>query len=257
MTFFKGHTDQILKQAIAYGTSEGVKKAWLKRPRAKPEWTKVKTAKDAALQAMHFFPKIKWGFWGADVDTINASMPKLFELLNEYPNVAAMTKIVGTPTSFSSQPGVGKGPHVGGIAMYSPTYRSILFNPHYYGTGKYEYFKAACKGAEASGFHPPGSGDVASVVTHEFGHMVSGYLHKQFNQKNLPDHTKQFLTQHYLKKGQGLGKPEETSQYSKSTQNGDYYEWFAESFVALHHAPKAKWSAHTKALAKALKGSGA
>lgn len=220
-------------------------------------WIPVKTAKDAAQQASQMFPKIKWGFWGADVDTINASMPRMISLLNQYPNVAELTKMIGTPTSFTANPGKDTGPSVGGIAMYSPVYRSILLNPKYYGEGKHQYFKSACAEGAKSGFHPPGSEDVSSVLTHEFGHMISGYLHAQYNKGTLPQHTKDFLTAHYPNKGKGLGNPSETSGYSKQTQKGDYYEWFAESVTALHHTPKAKWSTHTKALSAALKGSGA
>lgn len=220
-------------------------------------WIPVKNAKDAAQQAAQMYPDIKWGFWGADVNTINASMPRMISLLNQYPNVAKMTKMIGTPTSFSAHPGVDPGPTVGGIAMYSPQYRSILLNPKYYGEGKFEYFKQACDQGAKSGFHPKGSSDVSSVLTHEFGHMISGYLHAQFNKGTVPDHTKAFLTQHYLKKGEGLGSPKETSGYSTQTQKGDYYEWFAESTVALHHTPKAQWAKHQHALSAALKGSGA
>lgn len=219
-------------------------------------WIPVKKAKDAAMQATQMYPNIKWGFWGMDVDTINASMPRMISLLNQYPNVAAMTKMIGTPTSFTAQPGMLKGPQVGGIAMYSPQYRSILLHPNYYGEGKYESFKKACEDGAKSGFHPVGSGDVSSVLTHEFGHMISGYLHAQYNKNTLPPHTRAFLDAHYKNKGAGLGKPSETSGYSKTTQKGDYYEWFAESVVALHHTPRAQWSTHTKELAKALKGSG-
>jgi hypothetical protein len=131
---------------------------------------------EAERDMKRHYPNIKFDFDGAHIDTINPSMAKFHALSQEWPEVAARLEYVGTlshpPADAGySQDYFAKKPNTWAFATRDG--KMIALNPTAYA----DPAKLASDSIRAvrTGFHPPGTEPIDSIITHEFGHLVDNW----------------------------------------------------------------------------------
>jgi len=218
-----------------------------RKPKEKPEpevstnkWVNQRTVKDAEKLASKMLPDIVWDFRGTHIDVMNPSMEKFVQLANEYPEVIKRLKYYGTYRNKDTRPRTFKwNPNT--FAHAYTNGEVIGLNPKWYGDP--DTFRAALKRCVDNGFHPPGSEDFASVVTHEFGHQVWNWLVTEYKDKAL--------VQYVRSRGVGTGSDilagwqRNNSSRSQALSISAYAdtnaaETWAEGFTMFHHAPNVK-----------------
>lgn len=158
-----------------------------RKPKPEPEvpsgkWVNQKNVKDAEKLASKMFPDIVWDFRGTHIDIMNPSMVKFVELANEYPEVVKRLRYYGTYRNPDKRPRKFKW----NDSTFAHAYTNgevIGLNPKWYGDP--DSYRASLKRCVERGFHPPGSEEFASVVTHEFGHQVWNWLITEYKDKAL------------------------------------------------------------------------
>lgn len=108
-----------------------------------------------------------------DVDTANEVAAALDEMLRRYPTVARYLSAVGdhrAVTKLVNHPGMKVRMGANTWADAWRDFGAIRLNANHF--GKRDRFVADLMRNEVVGFHPPGTGNVKGVVTHEFGHHV-------------------------------------------------------------------------------------
>ena len=107
-----------------------------------------------------------------DMKLINENMKKFDELAKEFPGVANKLEYMGTYGK-NAPKGLENYQWSGAYAHAYENGKQIGLNPNYY----YDYDKFAKSLANdvAAGWHPAGTSNPTSVLTHEFGHQVHNY----------------------------------------------------------------------------------
>jgi SPP1 gp7 family putative phage head morphogenesis protein len=132
------------------------------------------------------YPKTKFDFGMTDVRVMNETTKEIARLFDQYPEVSAEMKYVGTyddPQLFKEIGASGK--FVQGEFAHArhpdlgPGY--IGLNPRWYRDG--DFFAREIKRSEGLGWLVDGR--VKSVMTHEFGHATDGYLTKTVGSNNI------------------------------------------------------------------------
>jgi len=136
--------------------------------------TKAKTLDECRIWAETKYPHIKFEFEGADVDTIRPTLHQFDKLAQEWPDVAARIKYIGTKRAFPQ----------GEYAHATRDGTAIGLNPLFYGNP--EKFLRLLKNDAAAKWHPRGCHTIESVFTHEFGHIVYTRLRMQLDKSILP-----------------------------------------------------------------------
>ncbi|HEY65557.1 MAG TPA: hypothetical protein G4O02_13405 [Caldilineae bacterium] len=208
---------------------------WLGKP---PEGF---TSTDDATEWMHaHYPHIHTNFEGSDVRVVEEMVPEFHRLAQEYPYVAEKITFLGiaeAPSTLSNA-----------YAWADGQTFSISFNPRF--ARDYQTFMRSLKEDEEIGFHPAGTGSIAGVMAHEFGHLLNRYLitsTKAFSPVVRPD---------------GLGLVSDAKrqfvQAVKATRRLSEYalynerEAWAEAFTSSRFTPRRRWTRYVRALEKLL-----
>jgi hypothetical protein len=190
---------------------------------------------DATRWAEARYPGVSWDFEGAHVDAINPTLAQFHKLAQEYPEVSARLRYVGTYGDIAKRRATPykSGYDWGDSAAYAHagndgTY--IGLNPRWYGDapGFRDSLAYGAKTKWAIG------DDIDSVMTHEFGHHVHNWLlsrHKESLVRTVGasgdgvvgDITRQFMDTNRATKA--------LSQYATTNEK----ESFAEGFAWLYH----------------------
>ncbi len=197
-----------------------------------------KTVKEAEAWATVKYPHVRFDFKGAHPDAINPTLRQLDKLMQEYPHVAERLRYVGTYRGEGAPRNRWNG-NVYAHATFSG--ERIGLNPKWY--GKPNAFResvarsATNKYADGSTWHPDGMTQIESVVTHEFGHLLDGWLRTRTKEAFDP-----------IVRASGFGLVSSTHEKFKfhnkadsrlsryATTNRD--EAFAEGFGALYHGTR-------------------
>lgn len=204
---------------------------------------------EAEQWAQKAYPKISWDLAGAHIDTINPTLKQFDLLARDYPDVVERLQYVGTYQTASKLPagktGLGFGREVAHAYKDGTT---MGLNPAYYGDpGR---LRQALQRSEASGFYPPGCKEFECIITHEFGHLVDGWLkatRKGFLEVASADGFGIVGDTITLFHGEQK-RAKKASSYGRTNSA----EAFAEAFNSIYHSPSDKWVPYTKKLEKFL-----
>jgi hypothetical protein len=127
---------------------------------------------EAEAWASRQYPHITWDFAGAHVDTINPTLAEFHRLAQEWPEVANRLRVVGTYQ--------GKTKGVSSFANQSSAFAHASVDGTRIGLNPAKYNDAAklresLRQSERSGWLSDRD-EIASNMTHEFGHMVDFWL---------------------------------------------------------------------------------
>ncbi len=206
-----------------------------------PPLGQFENLEQAARWAKGAYPDIEWDFDGAHIDTINPTLVQFDKLAKEYPGAAANLGYVGTyKKRGQTDSAFGNNGAIAHASFGTRDQRNgrIGLNPEYY--GKPDKFREAVQRGEQSGWFPKGVNSFEAIITHEFGHVVHGWLlsqpstafHKVVRISGLGligDTTRFWLESHKRTKA--------LSQYSLTNDN----ESWAEGFASLYFTPKRQW----------------
>ena len=190
------------------------------QPSAAPNPGRFATLDEATAWATQQYPHIAWDFTGAHIDAINPTLTQFHALAQEWPEVAARLKYIGT--------------HQGTKAFWKGQWEKDTFahsdladgtfiglNPMFYGDR--ELFLAVKRFSVLLGWKPKGCDTIEATLTHEFGHMTESWL------RSRNDTVRLWLKTH---SGQmALSGNAET----------DEHEAWADGFTSIYHMPKQDW----------------
>ena len=204
-----------------------------------PKWVNQKTIGEAEALAAKMYPHITWDFSGCHVDVMNPTMEKFVQLSNEYPLVNQKLGYFGSYADRSKEPIYKRYVWPGNVFAHAfQTGKQIGVNPRYYGNP--DMFKKSLEDCVKSGFHPKGSEDYASVMTHEWGHQVWNWLNREFSSKSLTKYVRSSgfgmgddLLTKWQKANNTRSKGQTISEYAMENKN----EAWAEGFTVIHHDP--------------------
>lgn len=217
-----------------------------------PQWQRLPVGKhhtiaQAEAWARNRYPDITFDFAGAHIDAINPTLAEFHRLAQKYPEAIQNLAYVGT------YGGAGAPDH---SAFDANTYAHatwgapgkrngrIGLNPVWY--GQPAKFEQAITNDEAHRWHPQGVTGIRSIFTHEFGHIVSGWLRMGSSGVAVAP----------VVRTSGFGMVYDTyriwldshrattalSRYATTKKE----EAFAEGFAALELQPKSLWTKWTK-----------
>jgi len=188
--------------------------------------SRIHTLEECERWARENYPHIQFEFEGAHADTIKPTLQQFHKLAQEWPEVAARIKYIGTGRSFR-----GEYAH----AVMDGTV--IGLNPSFYGDPR--KFQRWLKDDVAMKHHPKGCDTIESIFTHEFGHLVDSWLSEQLETPILPvvsadgtglvSSTVLNWLDHWTEKKKRLVK--NLSRYATKSKA----EAFAEVFAAHYH----------------------
>ncbi len=188
---------------------------------------------DQATQwASRSYPNIAWDFDGAHIDTINPTLAQFDKLARKYPEVAKRLEYVGTYRG-KTPPFVDKQPDQFGNAIAHAYYESgkqIGLNPRFYGDPI--GFRDVLEQMKA-GKWTDADNSIESVLSHEFGHLVDGWLKSSRKAWNDTVSIDGFgLVSETLEIWRGSNRATKAlSEYATTNT----LENFAEAFAALQH----------------------
>lgn len=222
------------------------------------------------------YPDIEWGFGTADVNIMNPSMKRLDELLQTYPEAGKHLKQVFDVPQAIRDRAISLTDDRSWYALVTRDGRTMVLNT----SGWYDsYARMSAQLTSDSvpvlpgfrwdvlkshyvpvkagpGWHPLGTGNVESVVTHEFGHVLDYQLRsirgaytpyvRMDGGGTASDVHRRFLDQQLTKR-----RVNALSQYAGKNEK----EAFAEAFAQMHSdLPQKDWSPVTRSLKKYLDG---
>ena len=192
------------------------------------------TTREAQAWANKAHPDIVFDFKHAHIDTINPTLKELDRLLNQFPEIADRLRYVGTyrDKAAMQEASVSFGRRrafSGEYAHASTDGRRIGLNPSWYGDP--ERLKTSSYRDTLTRWHPPGTDNVESIITHEFGHQIDHWLTVQESTRN-----ELIIFKNRNRADASL------SRYAMKNSA----EAWAESFSALRYTPEAEWSAYTR-----------
>lgn len=203
------------------------------KPQKWGEWDSVEQAQAAATAR---YPHIHFGLEGMHIDTVNPVLKQFAKLSDDYPYANQALRYLGT---YVAQPA----PHT--VDTWEDnTYAHatgfgdqprIALNPHWFGDPTKLGLQLNRDGK--SGFHPKGCDEPASILTHEFGHVVQHRLLQMNKTAAIP----------FVSGTSGNGLISDTvnnwSHGEKPTKalsvysQKDWQEAWAEGFAAQYHSP--------------------
>jgi len=211
----------------------------------------ITTIKGTERWCKKHYPDIEWDLTGCRVGNIKPTLIQFDKLAEEWPEVAGRLKYVGTYVKSTKYKKRGAPFDFEEWAHASKDGKRIGLNPEYY--KKPDFLARVMYSADVN-WHPAGTGEIESVITHEFGHMVNNYLRS--------------LSKTAISKWVGIEGYEivGSSKYAFADRNyrtsartlSNYAlrnesEAFAEAFAALYHQPSKMHRAYAKKLKLFLK----
>ena len=208
------------------------------------------TLAEATAWATQQYPHITWDFEGAHIDAINPTLDQFERLAQQWPEVAARLKYVGTYQGTNAlHPHTWKPIHYahadGGALGRGEV---IGFNPMYYSDSA--RFLSRLQNDLRAGFHPKGCDTIESVLTHEFGHLVEVWLRSRRDSFRA------------IVDDDGFGRAHVTFQLwmnaNKATEKLSRYartkavEAWASGFAAVYHMPRREWPIFVQRQAKLI-----
>lgn len=210
------------------------------------------TIEDARAWAQSKMPGIRFDLDGVAVENAREALPQLDKLAREYPEVAQRLKYVGTHMGDGSP--LGQYPWEGNVyahAGYTHKHPGLPNSEYYLGLnpewwGDPVKFSFALSRDVSVGWHPKGCDSVASMLTHEFGHLWD-YATKGAEDKAMLKYVgmggegQVSATWHYWLKTHKARAS--LSRYA--TTKGA--EGVAEAFAMIEHdGPRRSWPAYVK-----------
>lgn len=207
------------------------------------------TIAEAEAWASQKFPHMEFDFSGADIRAMNPVLKRFESLANEYPEVVKRMKFIST----YEKAGKGEGLFKDGVYAHAYTSdgRGIGLNARWF--GNLNKFNAALKNDVEKGWHPIGTDSAEAVFTHEFGHLVDGWLRTQSGaafSRVVSGNGLGFVIDTVLQWQDGNKATPKLSRYAMTKRE----EAWAEGFAAIYHTPKKQWPQFVKNQAKLLKG---
>lgn len=205
-----------------------VPKPDIKKQPFKPEDHKdAKSMKDF-MEKKHY--PTKFYVHDGDLESAAEILQQYDMLAGLYPGPASKVASVGI-TKFGSAKAYA---HVIGFNKFT-----IEFNTTYFGKepGARKKLLNAVRGDAATGWHPKGTGVPKSITTHEFGHVVQGWMNTSLvSTKGGGSGPKSINAK--LKNMWNLDK---VSKYAKTNDR----EGFAEGFASMYHTPRHQQNIYT------------
>ncbi len=188
-----------------------------------------RAVRQAERWARENYSHITWDFAGMDIEAVNPTLKQFHHLAQEFPEVAQRLRYIGTYGNDASR---FSSPYI--LAHASMDGSFIGLNPLWFGDVR--VFKELLAAAVKIGFHPKGCDTIESVITHEFGHLMHGWLQSKYKSAVLPyvgaDGTG--LVADTVDRWLAKNKPTRRfSEYAKESK--DVRENFAEGFASLRH----------------------
>jgi len=153
---------------------------------------KHKSIKQAEAWANHNYKNVQFDYIGMELRSANDLNKQYKILAKDFPEVSDRLEYVGTFRNYipnkAKTPGysqkyfankrrykwAGKRRNWIGFAVQDGY--TIGLNPKYY--GNYDFFKKSVSRLVNSGYHPLGCANPASILTHEWGHMVENWIRR-------------------------------------------------------------------------------
>lgn len=211
---------------------------------ALPPVPTFRTIAEAEAWARGEWPLIKWDLTGLDLGIVHELLTEFQRLAIEWPEVVSRLEYFGTYRKIKA---AGKT-----FRWKNRTYAHasqdgcrIAFNPNRFGNAA--ALRASIASDAASGWHPPGTGTPASILTHEWGHQVDNFLKNRSDwhvvEVRPPGQTTSLAELlHELR-----SRYPATAQLSRYALKNES-EAFAEAFAALRYTPEAQRDAWTRQL---------
>lgn len=197
------------------------------------------TAVAAEQWLERYYPGTAFDFRGVDTVAANAVARQWHTLALRYPEAAATVDYVGSGLTQVKLSRLTLPSMMDGIYAQVPdihaTLRQIQLNPKHFGDSE-ALLKLLARDVRI-GWHPPGTESIEGLFTHEFGHVLDGFMRSMHNTAFRPA----VMANGFGEVGdvwnvwQGLHQDllAISSTYAKT----NIYEGFAEAFSMLHHAP--------------------
>jgi len=194
------------------------------------------------------WPHVTWDLKGLHLEAVNELLPELHRLGTEWPRVLGRLKYVGTYRTVKHPSWRFRWPR-GCYAHASRDGARIALNPAHFGHP--EAMRASLAHDVANGFHPPGTGHLASVFTHEWGHQVDNWLQTLTGKSFLAASPDPRLSNSAAMLSAWRTKNRATAALSRyaltSTEEG-----FAEAFASLRYTPLSQQTEFTQQLGRLL-----
>ena len=149
-----------------------------------PEWGAWTSVDQAVAAASSQYPNVSFDFDGVDLESASATLRGFREIAEQYPEVAAKLKYVGTyrgPETPSYRQGYQWEPNV--YAHATRDGEVVGLNPRFYNNSRFfnESLQEDLKLIQAGKlpWHPEGDGRIEDVIKHELGHQVQNWLDSQ------------------------------------------------------------------------------
>lgn len=215
-------------------------------PAGPPTFAKVNAAQAWASAT---YPGITWDLAGMHVDVLNELLPEFHRLATEWPEVANRLRYFGTYRTVKHPMGSRFRWGTNTYAHASTDGARIAFNPAWF--GKPARIRAQLLGDALSGWHPEGTGAVASVLTHEWGHQVDNYL-RRLAGRSLTRHAPpgQVLTVAQALATMRARTPVTAALSRYGLKNAE--EAFAEAFASLRYTNPTMHTEYTRRLGRLL-----
>jgi len=220
----------------------------------------IRNIRDAEEWASQKWPHVQWDFKKAHLDTIKPTLKRLEELEKAHPDVFQKIKYIGTMRN-KEKMDKARVPHVGrrfSEFIYAHAGEDYIgLNPHYYGNPT--EFLTKLRRDENVGFHPKGSGNYESIITHEFGHVIYHVMgsSRKCIHPVVSAEGRGIIGEYFHRlfgaNGKFMAKPDKyispVSQYALYNER----EAFAEAFLEMWASPKSLYSRTIKKFFKYLR----
>lgn len=211
---------------------------------ALPPVPAFRTIAEAEAWARGEWPLIKWDLAGIDLGIAHELLTEFQRLAIEWPEVVSRLEYFGTYRKIKAA-----GSH---FRWSKRTYAHasqdgcrIAFNPNRFGNAA--ALRASIAADAASGWHPPGTGTPASILTHEWGHQVDNFLRNRTDWHVVEARPPGATTSLAGLLQELRARYPATAQLSRYALKNEA-EAFAEAFAALRYTPAAQRDAWTERL---------
>jgi hypothetical protein len=194
------------------------------------------------------WPHVTWDLKGLHVDVVNELLPELHRLGTEWPQVLGRLKYFGSYRTVKAGGTRFRWPR-GCYAHASRDGARIAFNPKFFGDPA--LVRAAVARDAAAGWHPPDTGVLASVLTHEWGHQVDNWLQTLTRRSFLAASPDPHLSDAAAMLSAWRGKHRATDLLSRYALTNSA-EGFAEAFASLRYTPAQRQTEFTRQLGRLL-----